>query len=113
MALMSVTPEFKQYEKKWPIRMRPIQAPPAKFVCAEEGQRMDTAIDSMVSPGCIVSGARVRKSVLAPFVRINSYSDVDASIVMPHSVIGRYSRVRRAIIDEGVVLPENSSVGYD
>jgi len=67
----------------------------------------------MVSPGCIVSGGRVRRSVLAPFVRVNSYSDVDGSIVMPHAVIGRYSRVRRAIIDEGVVLAENSSVGYD
>jgi glucose-1-phosphate adenylyltransferase len=74
---------------------------------------MGAAIDSMVSPGCIVSGGRVRRSVLAPFVRVNSYSDVDSSIVMPHAVIGRYSRVRRAIIDEGVVLPENSSVGFD
>ena len=113
MDLISVTPEFNLYDMKWPIRMRPIQAPPAKFVFGEEGQRMGTAVDSMVSPGCIVSGARVRKSVLAPFVRVNSYSEVDASIVMPRAVIGRYSRVRRAIIDEGVVLPENSTVGYD
>ena len=74
---------------------------------------MGSAIDSMVSPGCIVSGGRVRGSVLAPFVRVNSYCDVDASILMPHAIIGRYSRVRRAIIDEGVVLPENSSVGFD
>ncbi|MDQ1474021.1 MAG: glucose-phosphate adenylyltransferase [Bryobacterales bacterium] len=113
MDLISVTPEFNLYDLKWPIRMRPIQAPPAKFVFGEEGQRMGAAIDSMVSPGCIVSGGRVRRSVLAPFVRVNSYSDVDSSIVMPHAVIGRYSRVRRAILDEGVVLPENSSVGFD
>jgi glucose-1-phosphate adenylyltransferase len=113
MDLISVTPEFNLYDQKWPIRMRPIQAPPAKFVFGEEGQRMGAAIDSMVSPGCIVSGGRVRRSVLAPFVRVNSYSDVDASIIMPRAVIGRYSRVRRAIIDEGVVLPENSTVGYD
>jgi len=113
MDLISVTPEFNLYDMKWPIRMRPIQAPPAKFVFGEEGQRMGAAIDSIVSPGCIVSGGRVRRSVLAPFVRVNSYSDVDSSIVMPHAVIGRYSRVRRAIVDEGVVLPENSSVGFD
>jgi glucose-1-phosphate adenylyltransferase len=113
MDLISVTPEFNLYDMKWPIRMRPIQAPPAKFVFGEEGQRMGAAIDSIVSPGCIVSGGRVRRSVLGPFVRVNSYSDVDSSIVMPHAVIGRYSRVRRAILDEGVVLPENSSVGFD
>lgn len=113
MDLVSVTPEFNLYDLKWPIRMRPIQAPPAKFVFGEEGQRMGAAIDSMVSPGCIVSGGRVRRSILAPFVRVNSYSDVDSSIVMPHAIIGRYSRVRRAIIDAGVVLPENSSVGFD
>ncbi|MES1261202.1 MAG: glucose-1-phosphate adenylyltransferase [Acidobacteriota bacterium] len=113
MDLISVSPEFNLYDLHWPVRMRPIQAPPAKFVFGEEGQRMGTAIDSMVSPGCIVSGGRVRRSVLAPFVRVNSYSEVEESIVMPHAIIGRYSRVRRAIIDHGVNLPENSSVGFD
>jgi glucose-1-phosphate adenylyltransferase len=113
MDLISVTPELNLYDTHWPVRMRPIQAPPAKFVFADEGQRMGTAIDSMVSPGCIVSGARIRRSVLAPFVRVNSYCEVDDSIVMPNVIIGRYSRVRRAIIDHGVVLPENSNVGLD
>jgi glucose-1-phosphate adenylyltransferase len=113
MDLISVTPEFNLYDMKWPIRMRPIQAPPAKFVFGEEGQRMGAAIDSIVSPGCIVSGGRVRKSILGPFARVNSYSDVDASILMPNAIVGRYSRVKRAILDEGVVLPENSSVGFD
>jgi glucose-1-phosphate adenylyltransferase len=113
MDLISVTPEFNLYDLKWPIRMRPIQAPPAKFVFGEEGQRMGAAIDSIVAPGCIVSGGRVRRSVLGPFVRVNSYSDVESSILMPHAIVGRYSRVRRAILDEGVVLPENSSVGFD
>jgi glucose-1-phosphate adenylyltransferase len=113
MDLISVTPEFNLYDTKWPIRMHPIQAPPAKFVFGAEGQRMGMAIDSIVSPGCIISGGRVRKSILAPFVRVNSYCDVDSSIIMPHAVVGRYSRIRRAIVDHGVVLPENSSVGYD
>ena len=113
MDLISVSPEFNLYDLHWPIRMRPVQAPPAKFVFGEEGQRMGSAIDSMVSPGCIVSRGRVRRCVLAPFVRVNSYCEVEESIMMPHVVIGRYSRVRRAILDQGVILPENSSVGFD
>jgi len=113
MDLIAVTPEFNLYDMNWPIRMRPIQAPPAKFVFGEEGQRMGTAIDSMVSPGCIVSGGRVKTSILAPFVRVNSYSEVEDSILMPNVTIGRYSRIRRAIIDQGVNLPENSTVGFN
>jgi glucose-1-phosphate adenylyltransferase len=113
MDLIAVSPELNLYDKLWPIRMCPVQAPPAKFVFGDEGQRMGTAIDSMVSPGCIISGGRVRRSVLAPFVRVNSYCEVDDSILMPGVIIGRYSRVRRAILDHGVVLPENSQVGFD
>ena len=113
MDLIAVSPEFNLYDKRWPIRMRAIQAPPAKFVFAVEGQRMGMASDSIVSPGVIVSGGRVNRSVLAPFVRVNSYSEVEESILMPRAVVGRYSRVRRAIIDADVVLPENSRVGFD
>ena len=83
MDLVAVSPEFNLYDTRWPIRMRAIQAPPAKFVFAMEGQRMGMAVDSIVSPGCIVSGGRVNRSVLAPFVRVNSYSEVDESILMP------------------------------
>jgi glucose-1-phosphate adenylyltransferase len=113
MDLIAVSPEFNLYDTRWPIRMRAIQAPPAKFVFAVEGQRMGIAIDSIVSPGVIVSGGRVNRSVLAPFVRVNSYSEVDDSILMPGVNVGRYSRIRRAIVDEDVVLPENSRVGFD
>lgn len=113
MDLVSVTPEFNLYDEQWPIRTRAFQAPPAKFVFAQEGQRIGVALDSIVSPGCIISGGRVNHSVLSAFVRVNSYCEVDASILLPRAVIGRYSRVRRAIIDEGVVLPENSRVGFD
>jgi glucose-1-phosphate adenylyltransferase len=113
MDLISVTPEFNLYDTRWPIRMRAIQAPPAKFVFASEGQRMGIAIDSIVAPGVIVSGGRVNRSVLAPFVRVNSYTEIEDSILMPRVKVGRYSRVRRAILDEDVVLPENSRVGFD
>ena len=113
MDLVAVSPEFNLYDTKWPIRSRAIQAPPAKFVFAQEGQRMGIAADSIVSPGCIVSGGRITRSVLSPFVRVNSYSEVEQSILMPNVQIGRYSRIRRAILDEFVVIPENSRVGFD
>src|SRR5271168_4538227 len=76
MDLVSVSPEFNLYDRKWPIRNRPLIAPPAKFVFAQEGRRMGLAVDSIVSPGCIVSGGRLNRSVVAPFVRINSYCEV-------------------------------------
>ena len=74
---------------------------------------MGLAVDSIVSPGCIISGGRVNRSVLGPFVRVNSYCEIDQAILMPRVTVGRYSRVRRAILDEDVVLPENSRVGFD
>jgi glucose-1-phosphate adenylyltransferase len=113
MDLVAVSPEFNLYDTRWPIRSRAIQAPPAKFVFAQEGQRMGIATDSIVSPGCIVSGGRVNRSVLSPFVRVNSYCEIEDSILMPNVRVGRYSRVRRAILDEFVVLPEGSRVGFD
>jgi glucose-1-phosphate adenylyltransferase len=113
MDLISVWPEFNLYDQRWPIRTRAFQAPPAKFVFAQEGQRMGLAVDSIVSPGCIVSGGRVSRSVLSPFVRINSYCDISESILMPRVSVGRYSRIRRAILDADVTLPENSRVGID
>ncbi|MEP6715976.1 MAG: glucose-1-phosphate adenylyltransferase [Terriglobia bacterium] len=113
MDLIAVTPEFNLYDTRWPVRMRAIQAPPAKFVFATEGHRMGVGIDSIFSPGCIVSGGRVNRSILAPFVRVNSYSEISDSILMPRVQVGRYSRVRRAIIDADVTLPENSRVGFN
>jgi glucose-1-phosphate adenylyltransferase len=113
MDLVSVVPEFNLYDKRWPIRTHLIQQPPAKFVFAQEGRRMGVAIDSIVSGGCIVSGGRVVHSILSPGVRINSYCEVESSIVMHDADIGRYSRVRRAIIGPGVKIPESSVIGYD
>jgi glucose-1-phosphate adenylyltransferase len=113
MDLVSVSPVFNFYDQHWPIRTRQEQYPPAKFVFAQEGRRMGVALDSIVSPGCIVSGGRVTNSVLSPAVRINSYSEVDSSIVFWNVVVGRSSRIRRAIIDRDVVIPENTEIGYD
>ena len=113
MDLTAVTPEFNLYDQRWPIRSRVLQHPPAKFVFAQEGRRMGVAIDSIVSAGCVISGGRVMRCVLSPGVRINSYCSVEYSILMPNVNVGRHSRIRRAIIDRGVVLPEGSIIGYD
>jgi glucose-1-phosphate adenylyltransferase len=113
MDLVSVVPEFNLYDKRWPIRTRPVQAPPAKFVFAQEGRRMGVAIDSIVSPGCIVSGGRVIHSVLSPDVRVNSYCEIEGAIILQNSHIGRYSRIRGAIIDSDVEIAESSVIGFD
>jgi glucose-1-phosphate adenylyltransferase len=113
MDLVAVTPEFNLYDHNWPIRTRMVQAPPAKFVFAQEGRRMGVAVDSIVAAGCIVSGGRVVRSVLSTGVRVNSYCEVEYSILMPNVKIGRNSRIRRAIIDTDVEIPESSVIGYD
>ena len=113
MDLIAVSPVFNLYDKDWPLRTYQRQYPPAKFVFAEEGRRMGTALDSIVSAGSIVSGGRVSNSVLSFDVRVNSYTDVDGCIIFPHVDIGRYSRVRRAIIDRNIHIPEGSVIGFD
>ena len=113
MDLVAVSPQFNLYDKDWPIRTYQRQYPPAKFVFAYEGKRMGIAVDSIVSNGCIVSGGRVVNSVLSPDVRVNSYCEIDRSIIMSHVSIGRYSRLRNVIIDRGVQLPENTTIGYN
>lgn len=113
MDLVAVTPQFNLYDREWPIRTYQKQYPPAKFVFAQRDHRMGVALDSIVSGGCIISGGQVLNSVLSPGVRINSFSHVQESILFPHVDIGRHCRVRRAIIDRGVRLPEGTVVGYD
>jgi len=113
MDLVAVSPVFNLYDKRWPIRTKATQQPPAKFVFAEEGRRMGVAVDSIVSSGCIVSGGRVLHSVLSPGVRVNSFCEVEYSILMPEVEVGRNSRVRKAIINTGMKLPESSSIGFD
>ncbi|MEA3365608.1 MAG: glucose-1-phosphate adenylyltransferase, partial [Candidatus Hydrogenedentes bacterium] len=113
MDFVAVDPLFNLYDQEWPVRTKPPMAPPAKFVFADEGIRFGVAIDSIVSPGCIISGGMVRRSVLSPEVRVNSYSYVEESILMPEVSIGRRARVRKAIIDSGVHVPEDTVIGYD
>ncbi len=113
MDLVAVSPQFNLYDREWPIRTNPGQYPPAKFVFAHEGKRMGIAVDSIVSNGCIVSGGRVVNSILSPDVRVNSYCEIDKSILFPHVNIGRYSRIRNAIVDRGVMLPEGTRIGFN
>jgi len=112
MDLVAVSPVFNLYDKHWPIRTTQRQYPPAKFVFAEPG-RTGTAVDSIVSNGCILSGGVVRNSVISPDVRVNSYTEVEDTIVFSHVNIGRHCRIRRAIIDRDVHIPEGTIIGYD
>jgi len=112
MDLVAVSPVFNLYDKAWPIRTFQRQYPPAKFVFGEPG-RMGMAIDSIVSSGCIISGGMVRNSVVSPDVRINSYSDVESSILFSHVNVGRHCRIRRAIVDRDVHIPEGTVIGFD
>jgi glucose-1-phosphate adenylyltransferase len=113
MDLVDVAPVFNLYDRRWPIRTKATQQPPAKFVFAQEGRRMGVAVDSVVSAGCIISGGRVLHSVLSPGVRVNSYCEVEYSILMPEVEIGRYSRIRRAIVNTSMKVPDNSVIGFD
>ena len=112
MDLASFVPVFNLYDRSWPMRTRAYQYPPAKFVFGEPG-RTGMAINSVVSPGCIVSGAVVRSSVLSHDVRVNSYADVDSSVIFSHVNVGRHCRIRHAIIDRNVNIPDGTVIGYD
>jgi glucose-1-phosphate adenylyltransferase len=89
------------------------QAPPAKFVFAEEGRRCGKATDSIISGGCIISGSTVSGSILCPNVRVHSFCTIDQSILMPGVRVGRHARIRRAIIDRDVLIPRGALIGYD
>ena len=113
MDLCHVNPDFNLYDPEWPLRTYQIQAPPAKFVFADEGRRCGHALDSIISAGCIISGSRVSGSVLCPNVRVHSFCDVDQSILMPGVRVGRHARIRRAIIDRDVFIPRGALIGYN
>jgi glucose-1-phosphate adenylyltransferase len=112
MDLVSVSPVFNLYDKSWPLRTWQPQYPPVKSVFADP-ERMGVALDSIVGGGSILSGGRVKNSVLGYDVRVNSYCEVENTIVFNHVNIGRYSNIRNAIIDRHVVLPEHTQIGYD
>jgi glucose-1-phosphate adenylyltransferase len=117
MDLVAVEPVLNMYDSSWPIRTLQPQLPPPKFVFTGEGPRgharRGEALDSIVCPGCIVSGGHVRRSILSPRVRINSYAVVEESILLDGVDVGRYCRIRRAIIDKDVKLPPYTVIGYD
>jgi len=112
MDLCAVSPVFNLYDKSWPLHTWQQQYPPAKFVFGDP-ERTGTAIDSIVAGGSIISGGRVVKCIVGYDVRVNSYSDVEDSIIFNHVNIGRRCRIRRAIIDRHVNLPEGTVIGYD
>jgi glucose-1-phosphate adenylyltransferase len=113
MDLCQVNPEFNLYDPEWPLRTYMPQAPPAKFVFAEEGRRCGQALDSIISGGCIISGSRVSGSILCPNVRVHSFCDIEQSILMPGVRIGRHARLRRAIVDRDVLIPRGALIGFD
>jgi glucose-1-phosphate adenylyltransferase len=113
MDLCHVNPEFNLYDPEWPLRTNQVQAPPAKFVFADEGRRCGQALDSIISAGCIISGSRITASVLCPNVRVHSFCDIDQSILMPGVRVGRHAKIRRAIIDRDVFVPRGALIGYN
>ncbi len=112
MDLISPDPTFDLYNEAWAIRTWLPTYPAAKFV-HNEGDRQGRAINSMVSSGAIVSGGLVRRSILAPQVRINSYCEIEESILLDNVQIGRGAHVRRAIIDKNVQVPAGMMIGVD
>lgn len=110
--LCRVTPALNMYDENWPIWTDLRQNPPAKFVFDSDDRR-GTAVDSLISGGCIVSGALVRRSLLFSDVRVNSFCEVEDSVLLPGVELGRHSRIRRAVIDSGCAVPTDLVVGED
>ena len=112
MDLISVSPEFNFYDLSWPMRTYQYQYPPAKTV-SHEGERVGRTLNSLICDGSIVSGGLVERSLLSPNVKVNSFSYVTDSIIMNNCNIGRHARIRRAIIDKNVTIPEGYEIGFD
>jgi len=110
MELIGVNPDLNLYDKSWPIWTYQEQTPPAKFVFDDDDRR-GKAVDSMVSGGCIISGSKVRHSLLFSNVRVNSYTSLEDCVVLPEAVIGRHCRIKRAIIEKGCIVPEGTVIG--
>jgi glucose-1-phosphate adenylyltransferase len=112
MELVSVKPDLNLYDKTWPIWTYQAQTPPAKFVFDNDDRR-GQAVDSMVSGGCVISGASVRRSLLFSNVRVNSYTTITDSIILPDVEIGRHCRIDKAIIERGCIVPEGTVIGVN
>ena len=112
MDLVAVSPIFNLYDTEWPIRTYQHQGPPAKTVFRDE-DRKGEVLDSLVSSGCIISGARVEQSVLGPGVFVHSWAHLDACVAFENVDIGRHAKIRRAIIDKDVNIPDGERIGFD
>jgi glucose-1-phosphate adenylyltransferase len=112
MDLRAVKPELNLYNRQWPLRSASYPDPPAKFTF-DEANRRGHAINSIVSGGCILSGGVVHNSVLGRGVRVHTGALVEGCIIMDNCDIGRHAKVRRAILDKNVSVPENARIGYD
>jgi glucose-1-phosphate adenylyltransferase len=112
MELVRVSPELNIYDEQWPIWTYQEQLPPAKFVFDDDDRR-GIAVDSMVSGGCIISGARVANSLLFSQVRVHDYSTIDRSVILPRVRVGERCVIRNAIIDSGSVVPDGMQIGVD
>jgi glucose-1-phosphate adenylyltransferase len=112
LELTKVTPDLNMYDQDWPIWTYQEQLPPAKFVFDEE-ERRGEGIDSLVSGGCIISGSRVRRSLLFSNVRVHSYGEIEDSVILPSVEIGRNSVVKRAVVDKHCVIPPETKIGVD
>jgi glucose-1-phosphate adenylyltransferase len=112
LELIGVTPPLNLYDRSWPIWTYQEQLPPAKFVFDDDDRR-GMAVDSMVSGGCVISGSYERNSLLFSNVRVNSYSRVEDSVVLPDVNVGRNCRITRAVIDRGCEIPEGTVIGED
>jgi glucose-1-phosphate adenylyltransferase len=112
MDLINVTPQLNLYNYEWPILTNQGNLPPAKTVFDDEGRRGQN-IDSLVCGGCITSGSSVRRSILGPGCRVNSYAKVEDSILFDNVEVGRHAKIRKAIIDEGICIPEGMRIGFD
>jgi glucose-1-phosphate adenylyltransferase len=112
MELASVTPPLNMYDMEWPVNTHQWQSPPAKFVFDDDDRR-GMAVQSLVSGGCVVSGSEVRNSLLFSRVRVNSYSTVEDSVILPDVDIGQKCRLTRTIIDRGAIIPPGTVIGED
>lgn len=110
MELIGVKPDLNLYDKTWPIWTYQEQTPPAKFVF-DDDKRRGQAVDSMVSGGCVISGAKVRHSLLFSNVRVNSYTTLQDAVVLPEVNIARHCRITKAIIEKGCEVPQGTVIG--
>jgi glucose-1-phosphate adenylyltransferase len=110
--LLDIAPELDLYDSEWPILTDQPQLPPAKFVFNNDDRR-GMAVDSMVSGGCVISGAKLDRALLYSNVKVHSYAYIEQSVVLPDVSIGRHARILRAIIDRGCVIPEHMVIGED